>query len=150
MSRRGVDTGRECGILSAEYFAAQSILQEHTVADMGTKTSISRARTAPGAPVSASPGLSRQGSEALLDCLSVVEGADPLFLLRQTGLAAGELNGHLGGLLERGYVAPIPAGSEGFRPLLRLTDEGRDVRQTVKRWRFKSAALVLLSALSRR
>jgi DNA-binding MarR family transcriptional regulator len=120
------------------------------IADMGTKTSISRAKTAPDAPVSVFPAVARRGSQALLDCLSVVEGADSLFLLRQTGLAAGTVRSHLRGLAERGYVAPMAARPEGFRPLLRLTDEGHDAHQTVKRWRFKSAAFVLLSALSRR
>ena len=149
-SRKGLDTASSCGILAAEYFAAQSILQRQTVADMATKTSVSGARTAPGAPVSGFPGLGRRGSQALLDCLSVVDGADSLFLLRHTGLAASDLDSHLSGLAARGYVAPMATGPERLRPLLGLTDKGRGARETIRRWRFKSAALVFLSALSRR
>jgi DNA-binding MarR family transcriptional regulator len=117
---------------------------------MGTKTGVPRARSTSDACVSAFPEMCHRASQALLGCLSVVEGADRLFLLRQTGLAAGELSSHLSGLAERGYVAPMATGLEGLRPLLGLTDKGREAQETVRRWRFKSAALVLLSALSRR
>jgi DNA-binding MarR family transcriptional regulator len=120
------------------------------MAEMRTRTGAFGARSAPDASVSRFPAVARRGSQALLDCLSVVEGADSLFLLRQTGLAADTLRSHLRGLAARGYVAPMATGSEGFRRLLGLTDKGRGARETVRRWRFKSAALVLLSALSRR
>ena len=117
---------------------------------IGTKTPSFSAITAPEAPVSASPAFRPRGSQALLDCLSTVEGADSVFLLRLTGLPAGDLTAHLSRLADRGYVVPTATGSHGPRPLLRLTDKGRNAHEMVRRWRFKSAALVLLSALSGR
>lgn len=120
------------------------------MAEMRTRTNAFGPRSAPDAPVSAFPKVGPRESQALLDCLFVVEGADSLFLLRQTGLAPGDLRFHLSGLAQRGYLAPMATGSKGLRPLLRLTDEGRNAHRAVKRWRFKSAAVVLVSALSRR
>jgi len=66
--------------------------------------------------------------------LSVVEGADFLFLLNQTGLTKGNLSSHLSKLEDAGYieinkkfVGKIP------RTLLRLTKKGRMAFQTYRR-----------------
>ena len=120
------------------------------MAETRTKTTLSEAIPAPEAPVSGLPAFRRGGSQALLDCLPAADGADSVFLLRLTGLAAGDLTAHLSRLADRGHVVPMATGSHGPRPLLRLTDKGRNAHEMVRRWRFKSAALVLLSALSGR
>jgi DNA-binding MarR family transcriptional regulator len=70
--------------------------------------------------------------------LSVVECADFLFLLRQTGLTKGNLSSHLSRLEEAGYVAVEKKFVERIpRTLLRLTDRGREAfrryRQRMKR-----------------
>ncbi len=58
--------------------------------------------------------------------LSVVERADFLFLLRQTGLTKGNLSSHLRRLEDAGYVAVEKKFVERVpRTLLRLTDRGR-------------------------
>ncbi len=73
----------------------------------------------------------------ILAYLYVVESADFLFLMRQTGLTGGNLSSHLSKLEAAGYVdikkefvAKIP------RTLLRLTDKGREAfrvyRQSMK------------------
>lgn len=87
----------------------------------------------------------------VLRCLSAVESADPVFLMRQTGLSWDELSWHVAdldaaGCLDRqgGSAAAAPS------PMLSLTEQGRLTYDVNRRWRFKSAALVLLSALSRR
>lgn len=58
--------------------------------------------------------------------LYVVESADFLFLLRQTGLTKGNLSSHLGKLEKAGYVG-IKKKFAGKIPqtLLRLTKDGR-------------------------
>lgn len=58
--------------------------------------------------------------------LYVVESADFLFLLRQTGLTKGNLSSHLGRLEKSGYV-DIKKKFSGKIPqtLLKLTKEGR-------------------------
>jgi DNA-binding MarR family transcriptional regulator len=63
----------------------------------------------------------------ILTILYVVESADFLFLMRQTGLTRGNLSSHLSKLDVAGYVdikkefvGKIP------RTLLRLTDKGRE------------------------
>jgi DNA-binding MarR family transcriptional regulator len=63
---------------------------------------------------------------ALMAILSVVERADFLFLLRQTGRTQGNLSSHMGKLEEAGYVA-VEKGFEGKRPrtTLRMTPAGR-------------------------
>ena len=65
--------------------------------------------------------------------LYVVQSADFLFLLRQTGLTKGNLSSHLGKLEAAGYVdvkkefvKKIP------RTLLRLTGEGREAFETYR------------------
>ncbi|KPK09441.1 MAG: hypothetical protein AMS20_00570 [Gemmatimonas sp. SG8_28] len=58
--------------------------------------------------------------------LSVVESADFLFLLRQTGLTQGNLSSHLSKLEEAGYVE-IAKTFQGKRPrtTLRISPAGR-------------------------
>lgn len=58
--------------------------------------------------------------------LYVVESADFLFLMRQTGLTGGNLSSHMSKLEEAGYVA-VEKEFVGKKPhtMLRLTDEGR-------------------------
>ncbi len=58
--------------------------------------------------------------------LYVVESADFLFLMRQTGLTWGNLSSHLSKLEAAGYVA-IEKEFLGKKPhtMLRITDEGR-------------------------
>ncbi len=63
----------------------------------------------------------------LMAYLYVVEVADFLFLLHQTGMTWGNLSAHLGKLEARGYVV-IEKEFLGKRPhtTVRLTDEGRN------------------------
>ncbi|TET40362.1 MAG: transcriptional regulator [Dehalococcoidia bacterium] len=74
----------------------------------------------------------------ILAYLYVVESADFLFLMRQTGLTWGNLSSHLSKLEAAGYV-DIRKEFMGKKPhtMLRLTDEGRaafrEYRQNVKR-----------------
>jgi DNA-binding MarR family transcriptional regulator len=62
----------------------------------------------------------------LLACLYVVDAADFVFLLRQTGLTAGNVSSHVSKLEEAGYVN-VEKGFVGKRPqtILRLTEQGR-------------------------
>ena len=62
----------------------------------------------------------------ILAILYVVESADFLFLMRQTGLTWGNLSSHLSKLEEAGYVE-IEKEFVGKKPhtMLHLTDEGR-------------------------
>jgi DNA-binding transcriptional ArsR family regulator len=62
----------------------------------------------------------------ILSLLFVVESADFLFLMRQTGLTWGNLSSHLSRLEEAGYVE-IEKEFVGKKPhtMLHLTDEGR-------------------------
>lgn len=59
--------------------------------------------------------------------LYVVESADFIFLMRQTGLTWGNLSTHLSKLEEAGYIT-IEKGYKGKRPqtIIRLTDRGRE------------------------
>jgi len=63
----------------------------------------------------------------LMAYLYVVEVADFLFLLRQTGMTWGNLSAHLGKLEVAGYVV-IEKEFLGKKPhtTVRLTDEGRN------------------------
>ena len=56
-----------------------------------------------------------------------VEGADFLFLLRESGLTKGNLSSHLAKLEEAGYLV-VTKGYQGRVPHTdyRLTDEGRE------------------------
>jgi DNA-binding MarR family transcriptional regulator len=62
----------------------------------------------------------------LMAYLYVVEQADFVFLMRQTGMTQGNLSSHLGKLEEAGYVA-VEKSFKGKKPhtMLRLTDDGR-------------------------
>ena len=58
--------------------------------------------------------------------LSVVESADFVFLMNQTGLTWGNLSAHLSKLEEAGYIT-VEKSFKGKRPntLLQLTPQGR-------------------------
>jgi DNA-binding MarR family transcriptional regulator len=64
---------------------------------------------------------------AILAHLYVVEDADFLFLMRQTGLTQGNLSSHMTRLEAAGYLE-VEKGFEGKRPrtVLRLTTAGRE------------------------
>ena len=73
----------------------------------------------------------------ILAYLYVVESADFLFLMRQTGLTGGNLSSHLSKLEAAGYVDIKKEFVEKIpRTLLRLTDKGREAfrvyRQSMK------------------
>jgi len=62
----------------------------------------------------------------ILSQLYVVEAADFLFIMRQTGLTQGNLSSHMSKLERAGYVEVQKEFVEKRpRTLLRLTDEGR-------------------------
>jgi DNA-binding MarR family transcriptional regulator len=63
----------------------------------------------------------------ILAQLYVVESADFIFLMRQTGLTQGNLSGHLSKLEDAEYVK-IEKGYSGKRPqtMIYLTKKGRD------------------------
>jgi len=62
----------------------------------------------------------------ILAYLSVIESADFLFLMNQTGLTRGNLSSHLTKLEAAGYVEIKKEFVEKIpRTLLRLTEEGR-------------------------
>ncbi|MFC2058377.1 winged helix-turn-helix domain-containing protein [Chloroflexota bacterium] len=73
----------------------------------------------------------------ILAHLYVVESADFLFLMRQTGLTFGNLSSHLSKLEDAGYVI-VEKEFLGKKPhtMLRLTDKGRasfeQYRQSMK------------------
>jgi len=73
-------------------------------------------------------------------CLYVVESADYVFLMRQTGLTWGNLSTHLSKLEGAGYVT-IEKGYKGRKPhtTVRLTEAGRAAFREYK----KSMQLVL-------
>jgi DNA-binding MarR family transcriptional regulator len=63
---------------------------------------------------------------AIMSLLYVVESADYLFLVNQTGLTWGNLSAHLSKLEEAGYIE-VEKTFKGKRPntTLRLTEKGR-------------------------
>lgn len=70
----------------------------------------------------------------ILAYLSVVESADFLFLMNQTGLTRGNLSAHLSKLETAGYVEIKKEFVEKIpRTLLRLTEEGRKACQEYRR-----------------
>jgi DNA-binding MarR family transcriptional regulator len=70
----------------------------------------------------------------ILTILYVVEGADFLYLMRQTGLTRGNLSSHLSKLEAAGYVDVQKEFVDKIpRTLLRLTDQGREAFQTYRR-----------------
>lgn len=62
----------------------------------------------------------------ILAQLYVLDSADFLFVMRQTGLTQGNLSSHINKLEEAGYI-DVEKGFEGKRPrtMLKLTAEGR-------------------------
>jgi len=74
----------------------------------------------------------------IMALLYAVDGADFLFLMRETGLTKGNLSSHLSKLEQAGYVE-IEKSFQGKMPrtLCRLTAEGRqgfeDYRRQVQR-----------------
>jgi len=74
---------------------------------------------------------------ALVSCLFVVESADFVFLVRQTGLTGGNVSSHMGKLEAAGYVNVTKSFVEK-RPqtMFRLTRKGRNAfdeyRSTMK------------------
>jgi DNA-binding MarR family transcriptional regulator len=75
---------------------------------------------------------------AVIALLSVVESADFIFLMNQTGLTWGNLSAHMSKLEEAGYLEVVKS-FKGKRPntMLRLTQAGRmafqSYRQQMKR-----------------
>jgi len=69
----------------------------------------------------------------VLTTLYVVDSADSVFLVRQTGLTWGNLATHLSKLEEAGYVA-IEKAFRGRKPhtTVRLTDRGRGAFRSYK------------------
>ena len=73
----------------------------------------------------------------ILAYLYVVESADFLFLMRQTGLTKGNLSSHMSKLENAGYVEVIKEFVDKIpRTMLRLTKQGRkafkNYRQSMK------------------
>jgi DNA-binding MarR family transcriptional regulator len=69
----------------------------------------------------------------ILAVLYVVESADFVFLLRQTGLTRGNLSSHMSRLEAAGYVDIKKEFVDKMpRTVLRLTDEGRDAFETYR------------------
>jgi len=70
----------------------------------------------------------------ILAVLSVVESADFLYLMRQTGLTRGNLSSHMSKLEAAGYLE-IEKEFVGKMPhtLLRLTDTGREAFDAYRR-----------------
>ncbi|MCW3978666.1 MAG: transcriptional regulator [Candidatus Bathyarchaeota archaeon] len=66
--------------------------------------------------------------------LSVVESADFLFLMRQTGLTWGNLSSHMSRLEAAGYIE-VEKGFVGKKPntRLHLTEEGRAAFEEYRR-----------------
>jgi DNA-binding MarR family transcriptional regulator len=70
---------------------------------------------------------------AIMAYLYVVESADFLFLMRQTGLTRGNLSSHMSKLEAAGYVAVEKEFVDKIpRTLLRLSDEGRKAFQAYR------------------
>jgi DNA-binding MarR family transcriptional regulator len=69
----------------------------------------------------------------ILTILYVVDSADFLYLMRQTGLTRGNLSSHLSRLEAAGYVDVKKEFVDKIpRTLLRLTDQGRAAFQTYR------------------
>jgi DNA-binding MarR family transcriptional regulator len=69
----------------------------------------------------------------ILTILYVVESADFLYLMRQTGLTRGNLSSHLSKLEAAGYIDVKKEFVDKIpRTLLRLTDNGREVFQAYR------------------
>jgi DNA-binding MarR family transcriptional regulator len=69
----------------------------------------------------------------ILTILYVVESADFLYLMRQTGLTRGNLSSHLSKLEAAGYIDVKKEFVDKIpRTLLRMTDTGRDAFQSYR------------------
>ena len=69
----------------------------------------------------------------ILAILAIVESADFLFIMRQTGLTRGNLSSHMSKLEDSGYIEITKEFVDKIpRTLLRLTDEGRDAIRTYR------------------
>ncbi|MFQ6123451.1 MAG: winged helix-turn-helix domain-containing protein [Candidatus Heimdallarchaeota archaeon] len=69
----------------------------------------------------------------ILATLSVVESADFLFIMRQTGLTRGNLSSHMSKLENAGYIEIKKEFVDKIpRTLLRLTDKGKEALQTYR------------------
>ena len=69
----------------------------------------------------------------ILAVLYVVEAADFVFLMHQTGLTRGNLSSHMSKLEEAGYIEVNKEFVQKIpRTLLRLTDAGRSAFQTYR------------------
>ena len=69
----------------------------------------------------------------ILTVLYVVESADFLYLMRQTGLTRGNLSSHLSKLEAAGYIDVKKEFVDKIpRTLLRLTGEGREAFQNYR------------------
>jgi len=84
----------------------------------------------PGAPPTIDKLIHEPARFALMACLYVVEGADFVFLRRQTGLTGGNLSSHMGKLEAAGYV-DVEKSFVEKRPqtMFRLTKTGRNAFQ---------------------
>ncbi|NWG76400.1 MAG: transcriptional regulator [Rubrivivax sp.] len=70
----------------------------------------------------------------ILAVLYVVESADFVFLMRQTGLTKGNLSSHMARLEASGYIEIVKEFVDKIpRTVLRLTDKGREAFQTYRR-----------------
>jgi DNA-binding MarR family transcriptional regulator len=71
----------------------------------------------------------------ILTILYVVESADFLYLMRQTGLTRGNLSSHLSKLEAAGYIDVKKEFVDKIpRTLLRLTDTGREAFQAYRQY----------------
>jgi len=80
------------------------------------------------------PIIHAQARLMILTYLYVVESADYVFLMRQTGLTWGNLATHLNKLEEAGYIE-VQKTYKGKKPLtmLRITDPGRTALRAYKK-----------------
>lgn len=81
------------------------------------------------------------GRLLVMACLSVVEQADYLYVLKQTGLTQGNLSSHLSKLESSGYIT-VKKTFQGKVPrtVLAMTETGREA--------FQKYRLQILNALS--
>ncbi len=73
------------------------------------------------------------GRLVVLACLAVVNRADYLYVMRETGLSQGNLSSHLAKLADAGYVS-VEKTFVGKMPrtVLQLTDAGRSALRTYR------------------
>ena len=69
----------------------------------------------------------------ILSLLYVVESADYVFLMRQTGLTRGNLSSHMSKLEDAGYLEVVKEFVDKKpHTMLRLTDDGREAFQNYR------------------